>query len=109
MLAIADSDTNIHLAKQATTTIIPVIIPNDMTARLPYGSTMESLYISTLYLPVIIKQSRQIHILPKMKTAPLISLGVFCDDECTITLDKQEMSVQEIGQQIIKGTKNKQN
>ena len=43
-----------------------------------------------------------------MKTAPLISLGLLCDYGCTITLDKQDMSVQKNGQEIIKGTKRKQ-
>ena len=42
-----------------------------------------------------------------MKTETLISLGVFFDDGCTIKLDKQEMSVQNNGQQIIKFTRNK--
>ena len=42
-----------------------------------------------------------------MKTETLISLGVFYDDECTIKLDKQEMSVQNNGQQILKFTRNK--
>ena len=37
----------------------------------------------------------------------MISLVVLCDDGCTITLDKQEMSVQKNGQQIIKGARNK--
>ena len=37
MLAIADSGANIHLEKQATTTMAPIIMSNKMTARLPYG------------------------------------------------------------------------
>ena len=41
MLAIVDSGANIHLSKKATTTISPVIISNNMTARLPDGSTMD--------------------------------------------------------------------
>ena len=43
-----------------------------------------------------------------MKTETLISLGVFYDDECTIKLDKQEMSVQNNGQHTVKVTRNKQ-
>ena len=41
-----------------------------------------------------------------MKTDPIISLGVLCDYGCTITLDKQDMSVHKNGQEIIKGTRN---
>ena len=68
---------------------------------------MESTHISTLQLPGLSKQSSQIHIYPKMKTPPLISLGVLYDYGCTTTLDKQEMSVHKNGQEIIKGTRNK--
>ena len=42
-----------------------------------------------------------------MKTSPLISLGVLCDDGCTITLYKQYMSVQKNGQEMIQVTRNK--
>ena len=39
--------------------------------------------------------------------APLTPLGVLCYDGCTITLDKQEMSVQKNVQEINKGTRKK--
>ena len=87
-LAIADSGANINLPKQATITIDPVMISDEITERLPYGSTIESSHILKIHLPGLIKQSRQIHSNRKMKTDPLISLGVLCDDLCTITLDK---------------------
>ena len=35
-------------------------------------------------------------------------MGVLCDDGCIIMLDKQDVSVQNNGQQIIKVAKNKQ-
>ena len=44
-----------------------------------------------------------------MKTIPLISLGVLCDDRCTTRLDTQYVYVQKNVQEIIKGTRNKQN
>ena len=85
----------------------PLIVSNEITARLPDMSTMESSHLMTLQLPGIIKQDRRIHIFPQMKTAPLISLGVLCDYGFTITLDKQDMSVQKNGQERIKRTRNK--
>ena len=42
-----------------------------------------------------------------MKKAALISLGVLCDDGFTITLDKQEISVQKNEQNNIKVIRNK--
>ena len=78
-----------------------------MTVRLPDGITMEPSHIETLQIACIIKQARWIHILPKIKTSPLISLRVLCHDGCTITLDTQNMSVQTNRQEIINGTRNK--
>ena len=34
-------------------------------------------------------------------------MGVLCNDGCTITLEKIEMSIQKNGEEIIKGTINK--
>ena len=107
MIEIADSGENIHLSKQATTITAPVITSNEMTERLTDGSTIESSHISTIQLSGISKQVRQIHIPPKMNTAPLIPLGVLCDDGCIIKLDKQDMPLQKNGQEIIRGTRNK--
>ena len=42
-----------------------------------------------------------------MKAAAIISLGFLFVDGCTITLDKQYISVQKNEQEIIKGTRNK--
>ena len=84
----------------------PVISSNKMTARLPDGSTKDSSHTAKLQIPGISKQARQIHIFPKINTAPLISLGVLYDDGRNITLDKKDMSVQNNGEEIIKGTRN---
>ena len=58
MLEIADSGMNIHLARQATPKTAPVIMDNEMKARLPYGSTMELTHIATLQLPGLRKLAR---------------------------------------------------
>ena len=79
---------------------------NEMKARLSDGSTTESTHIATLELPGLSKLAIKIHILPKMQTATLISLGVLCDYGCTIKLDKQAMSIQKNGEETIKGTRN---
>ena len=71
MLETTDSGENIHLSKQATTKMAPVITSNKMTARLPDGSTIESSHIATLHLPGLIKQARQIHIFQKNDDRPI--------------------------------------
>ena len=43
-----------------------------------------------------------------MRAAPLISLGVLCNDGYTVTLYQQETPVQKYGQKIIKDIINKQ-
>ena len=50
-----------------------------MTSRLPDGSKMGSSHTITLHLAGLIKQARQIQIIPKIKTASLILLWVLCD------------------------------
>ena len=71
---------------------------NDMKSRLPDGITPDSTNISTLHIPGISKQARQIHIPPKMQITPWISMEVLCDDGCTIKLDKIEISIQKNGE-----------
>ena len=107
ILVLAYAGANIHLAKQMTTTTSPVIISNEIIARLLYGSTMDSSQITTIQLSGISNQARKNQILPKMKISPLISLEVLCDDGLPITQDKQEISVHKNGKEIIKGTRNK--
>ena len=41
MLEISDYGANIHLSRQATPTMAPVIVDNEIKSRLPDGSTME--------------------------------------------------------------------
>ena len=65
------------------------IVSDDMIERLLDVITMKLLDRVTLPLPGTIKQARNIHILPKMRTDVLISLGVLCDDGLTITLYQQ--------------------
>ena len=107
MISITDSGENIHLARQATPKMAPVITENEMKSRLPYGSTMESTHIETLQLLGISKLARQINIFQKMQKSPLISLGGLCDYGCTIKIYKQEMFIYKNGEEIIKGTRNK--
>ena len=75
----------------------PVIMDNEMKARLPDGSPMDSIYIVTLQIQGLSRLARQIQISPKMQTAPLISSGVLCDDGYTNTLYEQAMSNQKNG------------
>ena len=72
MLAILDSGVNMHISIQATYTMAPVIMENEMKSRLPDGIPMESTHIATLRLPGLSKQAIQIQIFSKMHTAPLI-------------------------------------
>ena len=62
MLEIADSDANIHLARQATPTVAPILMDNEIKAKLPDGSTMESTHRVTFQLPGLSSLARQIHI-----------------------------------------------
>ena len=83
----------------------PIMMDNELKARLPDVRTTELTHIATLQLLGLSNLARKINISPKNQTAPLISLEFSCDDGCTITLDKQIMSIQKNGEEIIKGTR----
>ena len=58
MVAIAESGANIHLARQSTPAMAPIIMDNKMKERLTYGRTMESTHIGTPNLPGLIRIAR---------------------------------------------------
>ena len=62
MLEIEDSGVNIHIARQATPTMAPVIMENETKARLPDGRTIDYTHIATLQIPGLSKQAIHIHI-----------------------------------------------
>ena len=80
MLEITYSYVNTHISKQSTSSMVPVIMSNYVTARIPDGSTTQSSHIETIHLPGISKQAIQIKLLPKMRPSKLISLGVLYND-----------------------------
>ena len=67
MLAVVDSGANIHISRQATPTMAPVIMEHEMKEILPDGSTMESKHIATLKLTGLSRLARQIHISRKFR------------------------------------------
>ena len=60
-----------------------------MIERLLDGITMESPHLAPLQIPGLSKQATQFQIYPIIKTFPLISLGVLCDDGFTIILENK--------------------
>ena len=80
ILGIAYSGANIHLSRQATPTLIPVLMDNEIKARLSDGRTMYSTHIATLQQPGICNLARQIHILPKI----YIDLFIYYWESCVM-------------------------
>ena len=78
-----------------------------MVAIQPDGSNMDSTQGENLPLAGMYMESRKIHICLDMNTAPLVLLGFLCDDGFTITLDKKPMEIQNNGQKILRGYRNK--
>ena len=52
-------------------------------------------------------QAQQGHILPNLSTGSLISIGSLCDDNCTATFSKNQITVTKHGTPIIHGRRNK--
>ena len=55
MIEIVEYGANIHIARQSTPTMAPVMRENETKARLPDGSAMELIHIATLQLPGLSK------------------------------------------------------
>ena len=67
MLEITDSGANMQLGRQANPKMDPVIMENDMKAKLLDGSTMDSTHIATIQLIVLSNQARQSHVSQKCR------------------------------------------
>ena len=57
--------------------------------------------------PALSKQAQQGHVLRNLSTGSLISIGNLCDDNCTATFSKNQITVTKNGTPIIHGTRNK--
>ena len=55
---------------------------------------------------ILSNQAKTAHILPKLASASLISLGKLCDDDCTIMLHKKVMVAIKNNKIILKGIRN---
>ena len=68
---------------------------------------MESSHVAKVLLPDLNIEVRQIHICTTMRTSPLISLGFICDYRCIIKLEQYNITVQNNGKKILRGTSKK--
>jgi hypothetical protein len=58
------------------------------------------------FQPNLSTSARKVHIFKDLQSASLISLGQLCDDNCVVTLDKNELQVKKNNKLLLKGTRN---
>ena len=74
---------------------------------LPNGEQIEPTKVGYLSISSDLKRETQKAIvLPKLKSASLISLGRLCDDDCDILLNKHKMEVTKNGKYVCTGYRN---
>ena len=109
--AIADTGATGHYINpnhiHTCTQIIPTNHgPTVLTAN---GHKMSPTHRVTVPLtPALSAQAQQGHVLRTLSTGSLISIGTLCDDDCTATFSKNQITVTKNGTPIIHGTRNRE-
>ena len=91
--AIADTGSTATFASPTTPVLNKRITDNPITVRNPNGALMYSTHKAELNFPQLPKIARHVHILPELKSDPLISIGQLCDAGCTISFDATTVNV----------------
>jgi hypothetical protein len=81
--------------KQAVHVPLNVNMPND--------TTIQSSHICNLLLTDLPHQTRQARILPGLVHNSLISVGQFCDNECSVTFTQEQVTVSRNGKDVMYG------
>jgi hypothetical protein len=79
---------------------------NQLTVRLPNGTTMESTHTASLYIPELNRSALIAHIFPGMTNQSLLSVGQFCNESYSTTFRIDAVTIcnsQEV--QILKGAR----
>jgi hypothetical protein len=64
---------------------------------MPNGTTIQSSHTCNLLLTDLPQQAWQAHILPGLVHNSLISVGKLCDNECSVTFTKDQVTVSRNG------------
>ena len=76
-----------------------------LNVRLPDGSTIVSTHTAILNLTTLPLSARRVHIFPNLKGS-LLSIGILCDHDMTVTYDKTKVTVRDsAGKTVLSGVR----
>ena len=103
VIAKADSGATAHYWRLQDTACLHNIKNSEgPTVQLPNGTSIKATQEGYLNISNKLQnKTSKVTILPQLKSASLLSLGKFCDDNCTIALNKHTMNL--CGSYFIKG------
>ena len=104
----ANSGASKHFIRQKDAHIVKNKVACDgPTVILPDMSKLKSTISGTLDIKQLSPKANKAHILPNLRSASLLSMGQLCDDNCVVTLDKQNMFVTKNNEIVLRGKRNK--
>ena len=83
---------------------------NPISARMPDGDSIISSHDAVLDMTrKLSERARTGHVFPDLQSGPLLSLGVMCDDGCTVILHADILYITKDGETLLTGLKNRSN
>ena len=108
VVAKADSGASKHYFRPQDINVLDNIIDEDgPTVALPDNTTLHATKAGTLPITGVSTLAKKVHIIPKLSSSSLISMGQLCDDDCDVHLRKEDMDVKKDNKVIIRGLRNK--
>ena len=102
-----DSGASAHFIRKSDKDILTNLkTGHGPSVMLPDMTTINATQQGSLHIPMLSPRAKQAHVLPKLKSASLLSLGQLCDDDCEITLTKHDISVKKNEKTILHGQRN---
>jgi hypothetical protein len=76
-----------------------------LNVNMPNGTTIQSSHTCNLLLTDLPPQARQAHIFPGLVYNSLISVGQSCDNGCSVTFTKEQVTVSKNGKYVMYGSR----
>jgi hypothetical protein len=76
---------------------------------MPNGSTITSSHTALLQLPGLPDTARRCHIFPQLASGSLLSIGLLCDHDCTVTFHKTHVDVYLVDTLLLTGHRSPRN
>ena len=94
VVAKADSGASKHYFRPQDINVLDNIIDEDgPTVALPDNTTLHATKSGTLPITGVSNSAKKVHIIPKLSSSSLISMGQLCDDDCDVHLRREDVGV----------------